>query len=56
MPATGLDFSVTSDETALGFALAEFTMLQPLNEGPSPELPSAGSEAEGTCNLTLGET
>ncbi len=39
MPATGLDFSVTSDETVLGFALAEFKLLQPLPEGSSPELP-----------------
>ncbi len=38
MPATRLDFSATSDEMALGFALAEFEMLQPLTKGPSPEL------------------
>ncbi len=30
MPATGLDFSTTSDKTELGFALAEFKLLQPL--------------------------
>ncbi len=28
MPATGSDFSVTSDEMVLGFALAEFKLLQ----------------------------
>ncbi len=28
MPATGSDFSVKTDETALGFALAEFQLLQ----------------------------
>ncbi len=39
MPATGSDFSATSDETALGFALAEFQLLQALAEGP--ELPPA---------------
>ncbi len=41
MPATGSDFSAKSDETALGFALADFALLQPLIEGPSPELPPA---------------
>ncbi len=41
MPATGLDFSATSGEVALGFALAEFKLLQPLTEGPSLELPPA---------------
>ncbi len=69
MSATGSDFSAKSDETVLWFALAEFQLLQPLTEGPSPEekvrlllycrqisLLAAGSEAEGTCNLTLGET
>ncbi len=35
------DFSATSDETALEFALAEFKLLQLLTEGPSPELPPA---------------
>ncbi len=32
MPATGSDFSAKSDETVLGFALAEFQLLQPLTE------------------------
>ncbi len=41
MPPTGLDFSAKLDKTALGFALAEFQLLQPLTEGPSPELPPA---------------
>ncbi len=41
MPATGSDFSAKSDETALGFALAEFELLQPLTEGQSLELPLA---------------
>ncbi len=36
MPATGSDFSAISDETALGFALTEFELLQLLTEGPSP--------------------
>ncbi len=36
MPTTGSDFSATSDETALGFALAEFQLFQPVTEGPSP--------------------
>ncbi len=40
MPATESGFSATSDETARGFALAEFQLLQPLTEGPSPEQPS----------------
>ncbi len=35
IPATGSDFSVTSDETALGFAPPEFQSLQPLTEGLS---------------------
>ncbi len=61
MPATRSDFSTTSDKTVLGFAaLAVFELLQPLTEGPSPELPPAllpgKGEMEGTCNLTLGET
>ncbi len=38
MPAAGSDFPAASDETALGFALAEFQLLQPLTEGPFPEL------------------
>ncbi len=41
MPATGSDFSATSEETALGFALTEFELLQPLTEGPSPEMSPA---------------
>ncbi len=41
MPSSGLYFLTTSDETALGFALAEFQLLQLLTEGPSPELPPA---------------
>ncbi len=41
MPDTGSDFSLTSNETALGFALAEFELLQLLSEGLSPELPPA---------------
>ncbi len=41
MPATGWDFSTVSDETAVGFALAEFQLLQPLIEGLSPGLPPA---------------
>ncbi len=60
----GLDFSATSAETVLGFARAEFQLLEPLTEGQSLELPpvlqssllAMGSEAQGTCNLTLGET
>ncbi len=40
-PATRSGYSATSDETALKFALAEFQLLQPLSEGPSPELPPA---------------
>ncbi len=39
MPDTGSDFSAISDETALGFTLAEFQLPQPLTEGPSLELP-----------------
>ncbi len=39
MPATGSDFSAKSDEMEPGFALVEFELLQPLTEGPSPELP-----------------
>ncbi len=66
MPATELDFFTKSDKTTLGFALDELELLQPLTEGPSPELPptvlrqssllKTGSEAEGTCNLMLSET
>ncbi len=36
MPATGSDFSVT--QAVLGFVPAAFELLQPLTEGPSPEL------------------
>ncbi len=39
MPATGSDSFAKSDETVLGFALAELELLHPLTEGPSPELP-----------------
>ncbi len=35
MPATGSDFFAKSNKVALGFALVEFELLQPLNEGPS---------------------
>ncbi len=41
MPATGLDFSTKSEEMVLGFALAEFQLLQSLTEGPSLELSHA---------------
>ncbi len=41
MPATRSDYSATSEETALGFHLAEYPLLQPLNEGPSLDLPPA---------------
>ncbi len=63
MPATMLDFSAKSGETALEFALAEFSLLQLLTEGPSPEMPLApsslyavGSEVEGTCNVWWNTT
>ncbi len=65
MPALGSDFSLTSGRTALGFALVEFQLLQPLPEGRlrsfcplssrGSRLHTAGSETEGTYNLTLGE-
>ncbi len=67
MPATGSDFSTTSDKTVLGFALAEFQLLQLLTEGPSPELLPAilhgevvslqrGVKRREHVTLTLGET
>ncbi len=65
MPATRSYFSAKSDETALGFAVAEFQLLQPLTEclwscrplsTQGNSLLAVGSGAEGTCNLMLGET
>ncbi len=48
MPATGLDFSTQSDETALEVCSGWIG-------GSSPALPwLAGSEVKGTCNRTLG--
>ncbi len=39
-------FSVKSDGAVLWFALAELELLQPLNEGPSPQLAPALLPAE----------
>ncbi len=51
MPASGSDFSATSDEMGLGFALTEFQLLQPLTEGPSPELlPDLLPEKQSPCS------